>query len=193
MMKKKPKPKSKTRWHRLLGKLLEELLAPLGISVFTEFPLMREPPKTDILLLRKEKAGWSSEQRACLPDGIRDSRATHILLEFKYTESVSRNAVRQTLCYDNFYKRVRGLKDYEVQTFLLSSKTPNAETLKKIEYVSSGQPGIYRSGNRLTEAIPLLSLNELSDKPHNAFFKFFASRRKVKKSAFDTVKKQGLS
>jgi hypothetical protein len=54
---KKTKPKSKTRWHRLLGRLLEELLAPLGISVFTEFPLMSEPPKTDILLLRKKKAG----------------------------------------------------------------------------------------------------------------------------------------
>jgi hypothetical protein len=50
--------------------------------------------------------------------------------------------------------------------------------LKKIEYVSSGQPGIYRSGNRLTEAIPLLSLNELSDKPHNAFSNFLPAAEK---------------
>ncbi len=45
----------------------------------------------------------------------------------------------------------------------------------------------------MAESIPLLSLNELSDEPHNAFFKFFASRRKVKQSAFETVKQQGVS
>ncbi|MCP4109524.1 MAG: hypothetical protein GY749_29055 [Desulfobacteraceae bacterium] len=93
-MKKKPKSKTKTRWHRLFAKVLEELLVPLGISVFTEFPVMSAPPKTDILLLRKEKSGWSSKQMAHLPGGVRDSKAKHIILEFKYTESVNRNAPR---------------------------------------------------------------------------------------------------
>ncbi|MCP4109525.1 MAG: hypothetical protein GY749_29060 [Desulfobacteraceae bacterium] len=45
----------------------------------------------------------------------------------------------------------------------------------------------------MAESIPLLSLNELSDEPHNAFFKFFAGRRKVKQSAFESVKQQGFS
>ncbi|QTA90974.1 hypothetical protein [Desulfonema magnum] len=100
----------KTRWHCLLGKLLEELLVPVGISVYTEFSVMSEPPKTDILLLRRETSGWSPEQAERLPDGIRDSRAEHILLEFKYTESVNDNALRQTLCYDFFTNVPRNLK-----------------------------------------------------------------------------------
>ena len=61
------KKKTRTRWHRLLGKLLEETLAPVGVTVQTEFPIMSNPPQADILLLRREKedacpirppAGW---------------------------------------------------------------------------------------------------------------------------------------
>ncbi len=186
------KQKSKTQWHRLLAKLLEELLTPVGISVFTEFPVMSSPPKTDILILGKQKSGWTSEQKARLPDGIRESRAKHILLEFKYTESVNENAVRQTLCYDNFYKRSQKMKDHEVQTFLVSSKTPGKATLEQIEYFPTDQKGICRSNNYLITSIPLLCLNDLPNHTHNAFIKLFASRRKVKLSAFDTLKQQGL-
>ena len=50
----------KTRWHRLLGKLLEELLTPVGIDVSTELQVMTDPPETDILLLRRENAKWSA-------------------------------------------------------------------------------------------------------------------------------------
>ena len=83
-MKQKPKT-PKTRWHQLLGKLLEELLVPVGVKVQTDFSVMSEPPKTDILLLRKEHRRWAKVQQERLPDGVRDSRARHILLEFKYT------------------------------------------------------------------------------------------------------------
>jgi hypothetical protein len=58
----KTQKKSKTRWHSLLGKLLEELLVSVGISVYTEFPVMSEPPETDILLLRKEDSAMRHEQ-----------------------------------------------------------------------------------------------------------------------------------
>ncbi len=75
----------KIKWHRLLAQLLEELLTPVGISVHPEVPVMSEPPKTDILLLTKENKGkWTPEQMARLPDGIREKKADHILLEFKY-------------------------------------------------------------------------------------------------------------
>ncbi|RLC07897.1 MAG: hypothetical protein DRI57_25070, partial [Deltaproteobacteria bacterium] len=102
-MKSKQKPQ-KTRWHRLLGRLFRELLVPTGILVYTDVPVMGDPPEADILLLRKKRSRWTEEQRSRLPDGIRDSRATHILIEFKYTESVNRNALIQTLCYDYLYK-----------------------------------------------------------------------------------------
>jgi len=50
----------KTRWHELVAKMLEELLTPVGIEVYTEFPVMADPPKADILLLRKDEPGWTS-------------------------------------------------------------------------------------------------------------------------------------
>ncbi len=66
----------RTRWHRLLGKLLEEALNPVGVMVYTDFPIMSEPPKSDVLLLRNEKDEWTPEQNARLVDGIRDCRAS---------------------------------------------------------------------------------------------------------------------
>ncbi|MCP4109367.1 MAG: hypothetical protein GY749_28230 [Desulfobacteraceae bacterium] len=44
----------------------------------------------------------------------------------------------------------------------------------------------------MLEAIPILVLNELSDEMHNAFIKCFASRKKAKKSAFETLTRHGL-
>jgi hypothetical protein len=31
--------------HRLLGRLFEELLVPLGVEVFTDVPIMNDPPE----------------------------------------------------------------------------------------------------------------------------------------------------
>ena len=191
-MKQKPKT-SKTRWHQLLGKLLEELLVPVGVKVQTDFSVMSEPPKTDILLLRKEHRRWTKAQQKRLPDGVRDSRAKHILLEFKYTESVNENAFLQALCYDYLYRRTQHLKRHEVQTFLISSKTTRKPTLEKYGYFQSDKKGVYHSALPLLQFVPLISLNELSDELHNAYIKCFASRLKEKKSAFEALARKGFS
>jgi hypothetical protein len=112
----------KTRWHRLLGSLLEQLLTPVGISVFCDVKVMSNPPEADILLLRRETEYWTPEQRQRLADGIRDSRASHILLEFKYSESFSEKALLQTLSYDYFYKNSHHLAENHVQSFLVCAK-----------------------------------------------------------------------
>jgi hypothetical protein len=44
-----------------------------------------------------------------LPDGIRNSKASHILIEFKYTESFNEKALQQALGYDFFFKRAKEL------------------------------------------------------------------------------------
>jgi hypothetical protein len=77
---KKAQKKSKTLWHRILGKILEDILTPFGISVYTEVPVMSNPPQLDILILRRNQEQWTSEQLAILPDGIRDSQATDIII-----------------------------------------------------------------------------------------------------------------
>ncbi|OQY42663.1 MAG: hypothetical protein B6242_15870, partial [Anaerolineaceae bacterium 4572_78] len=82
---------------------LQELLTPVGITVSTNVEVMVDPPESDILLLRMDTPNWTPEQRALLPDGIRDSQANHILLEFKMTESLDKIAVAKTIGYDVFY------------------------------------------------------------------------------------------
>jgi hypothetical protein len=175
--------------HRLLAYLLEELLSPLGVSVFTDFPVMSDPPEADILLLRCEQPEWTPEQRALLPDGVRDSQATHILLEFKYTESVNEDVFCQALGYDTFYRRAKQLSRKDVQTFVLSAKTPHRATLRQFGYETMTESGVYYSENVLLRRLPLLVLNKLQDTPHNGFVKSFASRRQAKKAAVETLRR----
>jgi hypothetical protein len=184
--------KVKISAHKVLGKMLQALLTPLGVKVLTEFPVMAEAPKGDILILRRQQPDWTPEQRALLPDGVRDSRASDILLEFKYTESVNKAALRQALGYDILYQRSQNLSEGEAQTFVLSAKTPRPETLQEFEYQPAEQPGVYRSSNIFIQEIPLLVLNELQAEPHNAFVKTLASRYGAKRAAFATLKAVGL-
>ncbi|MGE0086095.1 MAG: hypothetical protein AB7S75_16940 [Desulfococcaceae bacterium] len=189
---KKTSEKGRTRWHILLGKLLQELLEPLGITVYTEFSVMAAAPRADILLIRKKHMEWTPEQLRFLPDGIRDSNAEHILIEFKYTESVTKKAFRQILGYETFYTDSHNLADREVQSFVISSKTPGETVLKDMGYFPSEKTGVYRHDFWMLEKIPLICLNELTDEPHNAFVKCFASQRKEKIAAVSALRRLGL-
>ena len=88
--------------HQLLGKVLELLLTPVDITVESELRVMSEPPKADVLLLRRHGKQWSEAQRKVLPDGIRDRQARHHLLECKFSESLNENALRQAVSYEYF-------------------------------------------------------------------------------------------
>ncbi len=183
-------PSSRTRWHLLLGAVLEPLLTPVGIDVFTELPVMQTPPQADILLLRRERPAWSPEQMARLPDGIRESRASHILIEFKYTESVNEEALCQSIGYDYFYRTAHALKAEEIQTVLVSARTPRKGTLGGLGYMTTGHAGVFRSGSSVIRKILLLSLNDLVNTTHNAPIKCFASRNRERMAAFAKLKGQ---
>jgi len=183
---------SKIKWHRLLGGLLEELLTPVDILVFTEFAVMSQSPVADILLLRKKRGGWTSEQLQRVPDGIRDTNAKHILIEFKYTESVDEDAFKQLLGYEYFYRSSKNIAAHKVQSFMISSKTPRQLFFNKFGYSQGGKKGVYYSSNSLLKNITLVLLNELSDDIHNAFIKCFASHVKSRESAFKILTEYGL-
>jgi len=122
-----------------------------------------------------------------LADGLRHSNASHLLIEFKYTESVNEDALLQTLCYDTFYKRAKHLTATAVQSFLVSSQTPQANTLTHWGYEETEHPGVYHTDDKIFGRIILLSLNQLANEPHNAFLKCFASRPAEKRKAFTTL------
>ena len=172
-----------TQWHRLLGTLLEYFLTPVGIEVSTNVEVMSTPPEADILLLRRHEAHWSEEQKARLPDGIRDSDASHILIEFKYTESLNEQVLRQAVGYDYFYQTSRELKRQELLTVVVSAKTPRQPTLDWLGYEGTEHSGVYRSQTALIRNVLLLVSNDLAETPHNAPIKCFASRKPVKQQA----------
>lgn len=55
-------------------------MAPLGVVVSTEFKIMSDSPRADILIIKKRSGKWSQKQLKMIPDGIRESEARYIIL-----------------------------------------------------------------------------------------------------------------
>ena len=180
--------KNSTKWHQILAAVQQEHLKPVGISVTPEVVVNSLPPRGDILLSRdKDLSGWTKEQRARLPSGIRDSQASRIFIEFKYTESVNQETFEQILGYLYNYRQKEKLSREELQGFVVSAKTPRRSTLEAFGYKPTEQAGVYQSDNIFLLDIPLLVLNQLSDESHNTFFKLFASTKRERSKAMARV------
>jgi len=153
---------------------------------------MTKPPEADILLLRRECDSWTPEQFERLPDGFRESTAHHILIEFKATESFSKEALTQAAAYEYFYKRSQKLTDDEIQVFVICSIQPQKANREQYGYTIHQQPGVYQSDNIAFNHITLISLNELSDELHNAWITCVASKKLKRLQAFNILKSQGF-
>ena len=169
--------------HQLLGALWRHSLTQVRILVHVEPKLLGDSPRADVLLLRRAGEAWDETQRARLPDGVRDSAAGHVLVEFKYSESVNDAALAQTVAYDHFYRQGQMLSEQEVMTVLLSARSPLEDRLAGWGY-EEVKKGVYRSGLPLLRRVCLLALNELEAEPHNAYVKIFASRAQEREAAF---------
>jgi hypothetical protein len=180
-----------TRWHELFGGVLEEVLGPVGVRVQTSVMVSTTSPEIDILLMRnQEHATWTPEQRAHLPDGIRESRATHVVIEFKYTESVTDEALQTLIGYEVFYRRSHHLDEETVLAVLVSAHTPRRATRQRWGYTHPEPAGVYWSTEYLLRRIPLIVLNELSNAPHNVIFKLFAQQRRARNEALRRFEQQ---
>ncbi len=178
------KKRPNTRWHTLFGALLDSVLTPVGVEVLIDLPVMKTPPEADIVLLRRDSPAWTPEQQAVLPDGIRDNRAGHVILEFKYTQSLTEQALRQAVGYDYFYRESQSLTAHDVHTVVISAKTPHRGTLRRFGYTISLKPGVYQSTAPLLGRILVLVSNQLEDTVYNAPVKCFASRKAEQRRAF---------
>ncbi|MEN8216176.1 MAG: hypothetical protein ABFS56_07330 [Pseudomonadota bacterium] len=182
----------KTYWHQILGRLLKFLLAPVGITVLTDVKVMSKPPEADILLLKLKSPKWTKEQRERLPDGIRDSTAHHILIEFKATESINKDTFIQASWYEYSYKRSQKITDNEIQTFVICAKQPQKANREQYGYTIRVQAGIYQSTQIAYDHLTLISLNELPDELHNAWITCLASKKIKRLKAFNLLKSQGF-
>ncbi len=178
-------------WHQFLGKDFDLVFTPLGLEIVLEGLTLSEPPRVDIVILRRHTPEWTAEQFALLPDGIRQSHASHVLIEHKQTESVNLKVFKQALIYDELYPQGHGLKASEVQTFILSARTPDAAKLEECGFVLSELAGVFRSDNIYARRLTLISLNDLQPSLNNAFVQCFASKRRVRDAAFKRLLAQG--
>ncbi len=184
--------KSHNSVHKLLGRILQELLTPLNVMVKTGVRLMAESPEADILLLRRDAPRWTRAQRELLPDGIRDTTADHILIEFKNTESINRRVLYQALAYRYFYLEGQRLKRERLHTVIVSAKTPIEDFREKFDFSVPRHAGVWQSRNKALDVLQVLVLNDLSDAPHNQYIKCFATQKKVRLRAIQLVLASGL-
>jgi len=169
-------------------------VTPLNLSVYVETTVMRDSPENnrEVLLLSRKPQEWTAAQLSFLPDSVRNTKATNILLEFRYVEPINKDSIQQAVADDYFYREQYKLPNKKIQTFLLIANQPQDGTLSEFDYESTETPGVYRSQYVLLKHIVLLSLNELSNEPHNAFIKNFATRRQMKQNASDMLENSGL-
>ncbi len=176
-----------TRWHELFALLLEWVIGPTGILVQANVDVSSTPPEIDILLIQnlKPNTPWTTEQLVYLPDGIRQSNSPYILLEFKYTESISIRAAKALIGYEEFFRRSQHLEERDIQSFLVSAHQPQRKTREMLGYTKPLHPGVYGSTNIFLARTHLIVLSELDDAAHNAFFKLFAHQQQAKKAALE--------
>ena len=177
---------ARVQYHRLLGSGMRLSLNAVQVNVTTESSILSESPRVDILLLRREGAAWTAAQRARLPDGIRDSSAAHILVEFKYTESVTEDGILQAAAYDLFYRQVQKLSREQTLPVVLSAKTPQRSRLAKWGFEESRR-GVFRTKLPFVGRVMLLALNRLPANSNNAIVKLFASRKRERDAGFASL------
>lgn len=179
--------RAKTPWHQILAAVLQEWLTPVGIEVIAEVPLTVKPQQADILLLRHGEQPLTAAQYCRLADGLRQSTASHLLLEFKYTESLTADAIKQAIGYEVAYRTRQRLKPSQVDMFLLCSQTPAPHTLDHWGYQTTQQTGVWANRYPILTDVTLLLLNDLSDAPHNLPLKCFASKQREKRKAYHAI------
>ena len=179
---------ARVQYHQLLGSGMQLKLTAVQVFVTTESSILSESPRVDILLLRREGEAWNEAQRARLPDGVRDSAAAHVLVEFKYTESVTEDGILQAAAYDLFYRQVQRLSKEQTLPVLLSAKTPQKSRLALWGF-EEVQRGVFRTTIPFVGRVMLLALNRLPARSNNAYVKLFASRERERDAGFASLDK----
>jgi len=174
-------------WHGYFAHMVALLLEPVALEVRTEAPIMSTSPVVDLLIMRPDSETWTPEQLKRLPDGIRQSKARSILIEFKYMESLSETSLNQIISYDALYKSKKGVKAQEVQSYIVFSQSPRDTTVTEMGFAPTDLEGVYASKLPVLRNITVISLNDLDDSSCNAAFKLFASKRKEMLEACDTL------
>ncbi len=181
----------KTCWHCLIAATLKELLEPVGIEVRTNVSVVALPPEADIVLLQR-KAGRTEDQRLLMADGLLDLDVEQILAEIKVTQSLNERVFAKAYRYDDSYLEYAKLELHQLQTVVISSKTPQKALLDRCSFQPIGMNGVYENQPIFGRTLRLILPNQLDNHARNAPLKCFASRMAERKKAFETLEMDGL-
>lgn len=185
-------------WYPILGGMFKELLTPVGIHVDDNCPLtaLIEPHMFEFLLLRRERADWTSEQYNRLPDFLRDMSSQHLLLVLNTRASTLdklEHDVRLALTTSYFYTESYHCMMEDTHVYLLCTQPPTASTLSELKYEPCANSGVYKSNVPVSRYATIVSLNEINATPQNAFLKTFANSQAEKTRAFAAVRRAHFS
>lgn len=144
-------------------------------------------PKIDLLIRCNSPEGWNTEQRRRLPDGLRRTNATHILLNFAESQVNEESPFKHLLACGWLYQESHHLKYQDVLLVVVFTREPDRNLLSEFGFVATKLPGIYRSSLPLIKNQKVMVLSELSNAPYNALFKCFARNQKSRQEAYQTV------
>lgn len=149
------------------------------------------PPAIDVLLVRREPGKpWTPWQLLFLSDGIRESTATHIIIELKYSESLTYDALEALIGYEAFYRRNNKLPRREVQSVIILAKQPRESTRTRTGLTERMALGVYRGTHWSLAPKRLIVVSELSDAIHNVFLRLFSTQKAIHKAAFEQFQRE---
>ena len=89
--------------------------------------------------------------------------------------------------YEATYRKQQNMKESQVDSFLLCSQSPRADTLRNFGYTLTQHEGVYRNDHPILTDTLIISLNDLSNEAHNIPLKVFASKMREKQRAFKAI------
>ena len=144
-------------------------------------------PEPNMLMLNRKFSKLRVEILRRLPDGIRYGNPERVLIKFNFASQPSEDDYKEVLNYYYECLPKYQLHQQTVQTVMVSSQCLSSQTLEHFGYDNQPYPGVHVCQNRRFAHLPLISLDELALKPHNAWFKCFASQPTERKKAYEIL------
>ena len=185
-------------WYPILGSMFSELLTPVGIHVDDDCRLtvLHEEYDSDFVLLRCDDPTWTREQNNRLPNFLRNTSNKHLVLQVSTEDPILdelEDDVRLALGTAYFYTESYNTTMQDTHAYLLCTQPPTASTLSQLQYKPCAMSGVYKSDIPIARYATIVSLNEISATPENAFLKTFASSQAQKTQAFAAVRRAHFS
>lgn len=146
-----------------------------------------ETPKVDVLLTCSNKEGWTLEQRRMLPDGLRQGKATHIIMNMSYDQVEDELPFIRIMVCGILYRDSENLPESDVLMVMVLTQAPKPEIMEELGFKPTKRPGIYRSAISIFENQIVMVLDQLSNTLPNAPFKCFSRSQKARQDAYNTL------